>query len=282
MIAPVVIALSLCGAEPPPPTSVPELVEALIGCVDEQCPALRALVAKGEAVWPELDRGIGHTEELVRFWSIGVLAESPVPAARARLLQLAGDEPKARIRAAACFSLAGYPGADVTAALARALGDHDPNVRFEAASALGRRAADATAVPALAALVKALDDQDEDVRGAAAEALGLMAAVARTPEVERALLGKINDRKGPVRGRVAVAIGQLGITRAVAPLVTRAGRERDVEALAAMAWALGELGDKAALPTLEGLVGHASELVSQHAREAVAKLSAPPAAPPTK
>jgi len=284
---PLGLVLSLVAAAPPAPAPapgepgepVPALVAALADCEDEGCPALRALIAKGEAVWPALDQGIGHAQEIVRFWSIGVLAEVPVPAARARLLGLVADEPLTRIRAAACFALAGYPGADATAALVKALSDHDPNVRFEAASAIGRRAPDASALPAL---VKVLDDQDEDVRAGAAEAIGAMAPVARTPEVEKGLLAKINDRKAPVRGRIAIALGQVRIAKAVAPLVTRAGREKDEEALAAIAWALGELADEAARATLEGLGKHASEIVRKHAAEALGKLDLAAKPPPTK
>jgi len=272
------LALGLTLAAPPPPAPAPapkptvlELLPALEACQDTDCPALVALVERGDAAWPDLEQGIDHKSELVRFWSIGVLATRPIEAARGKLLKLLATEPAVRIRAASAFALAGYPGADVTAELVEALADPDPNVRFEATSALGRRPPDVSMV---APLVKLLDDKDDDVRAAAAETLGALGAVAKTPEVAKALLAKVNDRRPAVRGRVAIALGQLGVAGAPARLLERVGRERDEEALAAMAWALGELRDPAAKDALEKLTTHASAVVKQHAEEALAKLVA--------
>ncbi|MFO0746787.1 MAG: HEAT repeat domain-containing protein [Myxococcota bacterium] len=278
MLLPFAVSFALAAppapspAPPPAGESVPALIEALADCQEMDCPALRSLVARGDKVWPELERGIDHKQEMVRFWSIGVLSEVPVAAAMPRLLGFIKDEPLARIRAASAFALASYKGApEVTPALVLALSDIDPNVRFEAASALGRRPADPAA---LAPLVKALDDQDEDVRAAAAETLGVMGPVAKVPEATKALLAKVSDRKPTVRGHVAIALGQIGVPEAVPPLVKRLERERDEEALAAAIWALGELGDKTAVEPLKALEGHASEIVRGHVAEALGKLAA--------
>lgn len=255
---------------PPGDQSVPALVEQLEACQEMDCAALRALVAIGPKVWPDLAAGLDHKKELVRFWSIGVLAEVPVPEAEAKLLTFAKDEPLTRIRAASVFALAGYPDAAASAAIVTALGDMDANVRFEAASALGRRPPDPVGRDAL---VKLLDDQDEDVRAAAAESLGVMAPIAKVPNVTKALLDKISDRKPGVRGRVAIALGQIGVAEAVPPLVKRLERERDGEALAAVVWSLGELKDASAVEPLKKLEGHDSEVVRQHVKEALLKLA---------
>lgn len=288
MLLPIVVSFMVSAPPAPTPAPAPQpastepvatLLPQLEACEEMDCAALRALVSKGPKVWPDLEKGIDDPKELIRFWSIGVLAEVPVPEAKDKLVKLLREEPLARLRAASAFALASYPpGPDVTGELVTALSDIDPNVRFEAASALARRPADPTA---FAPLVKALDDKDEDVRAAAADALGQGGKAARTAAITKALLAKVSDRKPPMRGRVAIALAQIGAPEAVAPLIARIGRERDETALAAVAWALGELGDKTAIDPLKTLAQHPSDVVKQHAAEALQRLTAPaPEAPP--
>jgi HEAT repeat protein len=272
---PYLLALAL-GAPPPPPAPTPapasetvaELVPQLEACEDMQCPPLKALVAKGDKVWPELELGVDHANELVRFWSLGVLSEVPVAAARPKLVLLLSD-PLVRIRAAAAFALGAQRSPEVVPALIGALGDPDVNVRFEAASALVR-------VPdprALEPLLAVLSDDDVDVRRTACEAL----AAFKDERAEKALLERLQkDKKAVVRGHAAIALGNQKNAAAVDALVARSERERDEEALAAMAWALGEIGDAKARAALDKLAGHASELVKREASTALGKLAPAP------
>lgn len=266
------IATLIIAAPPAPELTVKALVAELNGCLEMDCAPLRALIAKGDKVWPELEVGLDSSEEMTRFWTLGVLTEVPVAAARTRLMGLLKD-PLVRIRAAAAFALGAQRSPEVVAPLIEALADSDVNVRFEAASALGR----VPDVRALGPLVTATNDTDEDVRRAACEALGSF----KDDRARAALLDRLqNDRKAIVRGHAAIGLGAMKATAAVDALVRRAARERDPEALAAMAWALGEIGDTKAKPTLETLTQHASESVRKQATDALGKLSPAPAPTP--
>lgn len=251
--------------------TVAELVARLGTCQEMDCAPLRELVARGDKVWPALEVGLDDADEMVRFWTLGVLTEVPVPAARPRLVALLSD-PLVRIRAAAAFALGAQKAPEVVPALISALADPDVNVRFEAASALSR-VPDARAVEPL---IAASADPDEDVRRAACEALGNI----KDARARRVLVERLGDRKAIVRGHAAIALGVMRAADAVDPLVKRAGRERDAEALAAMAWALGEIGDVRARSVLEGLRAHKAEVVQKEASDALAKLASPPAPAP--
>lgn len=264
------IALMVLAAPPAEgrDAEVVRLVGELGSCTEMDCAPLVALIAKGDKVWPSLEVGLDHGDELVRFWSLGVLSEVPVAAARPRLVALLGGEPLVRIRAAAAFALGAQRSPEVVAPLIAALADPDVNVRFEAASALGR-------VPdarALEPLIKASTDNDHDVRRAACESLGAL----KDDRARPALVARLSDdKKAIVRGHAAIGLGMMKARAALDALVKRAARERDAEALAAMAWALGEIGDDGARATLDKLAGHASEVVKKEARDALAKLPSP-------
>ena len=259
-----------------PAPSVEDLVGRLEPCEDLDCPPARALVARGAAIWPALEVGLAPERgEMTRFWTLGVLSEVPIPAARARLEALLAADPLVRIRAAAAFALGNLRTPEVAPALAKALADSDVNVRYEAASALGR-SPDKAAVPAL---LTALRDKDEDVRAAVVEALG----AARDPQAVDPLLRRAERDPVPaVRGMAAVALANLRAPSVVAPLVARLASEDNPQALAAVCWALGELGDARALAPLEGLASHPSAVVKQHAAEAVARLKGEVPPPPAK
>lgn len=247
--------------------TVAELVARLATCQEMDCAPLRELVARGDKVWPALEVGLDDADEMVRFWTLGVLSEVPVAAARPRLITLLAD-PMVRIRAAAAFALGVQKVPEVVPPLIGALVDGDVNVRFEAASALAR----VPDVRAVEPLIKASADADEDVRRAACEALGNIGDARAEP----VLIDRVADRKAVVRGHAAIALGVMKARGAVDVLVKRVGRERDAEALAAMAWGLGEIGDAKARPALEGLREHKAEVVRKEAADALAKLAPVP------
>ena len=251
----------------PPAASVAELVRRLPACQSlETCEAALELTRRGEAIWPDLAVGLDSPDEWIRFWTLGVLTNVPVAAAREAIAKRL-DDGAVRVRAAAAFALGEQRDRAVTPPLLRALADKDLNVRFAAAVALGK-IKDPAAVPAL---VAACRDRDEDVRAHAAAALGDTGDRRATP----ALLERVDQDIVPlVRGYAAMALGQLRDPAALKPLLAHADEERDARALAATAAALGELRDPAALPKLKLLLLHASEGVVDHARYAIALIQA--------
>jgi HEAT repeat protein len=87
----------------------------------------------------------------------------------------------------------------------RDLRHDDPRVRAQAADALGRSAADDRA-QALAALARAVDDPHPSVRYAALLSLGELDAFVHTD----AVAGRLGDGEPLVREAAAIALGQLG------------------------------------------------------------------------
>jgi HEAT repeat protein len=259
-------AAAAAAAAPPAP-SVAELVQRLPACQSlETCEAALELTRRGEAIWPDIEVGLGSPDEWIRFWTLGVLTNVPVAAAREAIAKRL-DDGAVRVRAAAAFALGEQRDRAVTPALLRALADKDLNVRFAAAVALGK-IKDPAAVPAL---IAACRDRDEDVRAHAAAALGETGDRRATA----ALLERLDQDIVPlVRGYAAMALGQLRDPASLVPLLAHADEEKDASALAATAAALGELRDPAALPKLKLLLLNPSEGVVDHVRYAIALIQA--------
>jgi HEAT repeat protein len=145
---------------------------------------------------------------------------------------------------------------------------------WEAAKALGiigsKRAA-----PRLAAMLAGADDTE--TRAAAAYALGLLCDARSTAP----LLNALSDTglAPKVRGHAAEALGYLRDAAAVDALVA-ALRDAHAEVRYWAAFALGEIGDRRALPELRRLAAtdqarlHGGETVSHAAEEAAESISA--------
>lgn len=265
---PLTAGAALAAPEP----TVEDLVGKLETCMDLDCPPIRALVRRGPEIWPELKVGLGERTEMTKFWTLGVLSEVVVPEARETLEALLAGDPLVRIRAAAAFALGNQRSPAVVPALGKALADKDVNVRFEAASALSR----SPGKEAVPALLTALRDKDEDVRAAVVEAL----AAAKDERAVGHLLRRAQGDAAPgVRGMAAIALANLGAKDAVEPLMKRLVEETNKQALAAVCWALGELGDARALDALAAVAAHGDKVVQQHASEAIAKLKGEKPAP---
>jgi HEAT repeat protein len=121
------------------------------------------------------------------------------------------------------------------------LRDDDPEVRADAAEALGIL----SARDALAPLRECLADPDGEVRTNAAVALIRVGDEQLFPEVVKSLR---HDDPRVVIG-AAVALGRLADARVV-PNLVEAFKTEDPEVGAAVAWALGQCGDASALPWL--------------------------------
>ncbi|MFT7580532.1 MAG: HEAT repeat protein [Myxococcota bacterium] len=264
------------NASAAPEPTVQELLEKAKTCEDFDCPPLAALIRSGPSLWPDLEWGLAvERDELVRFWTLGVMSEVKIEAARPLLETLLSGDKLVRIRAAAAYALGNMGGAAAKGPLLAALKDKDVNVRFEAVSALGRMRVKNAGKP----LRKMLRDKDADVRAAAIDALGLLKEQASFDAVVRRLGG---DPAAVVRGHAAVALGNTSRAEAVAPLIARLTAEKDADALSAACWALGELKPKSALTSLEALTKHRHPKVAKHASDAIAAIKANPDLAPKK
>jgi len=179
-----------------------------------------------------------------------------------------------------------------------ALRDPCGNVRCAAAGALGKL----HDVRSLAPLISALRDDCANVRCAAAEALRKLRDVRSVAP----LIQGLGDSESSVRCACAEALGELRDARAVEPLIDHLGRRdragdgtfiavvlkalahlRDVRArpllvhflldyrsdvCAEAAIALGELGDRSAVPPLVQMLGRRDAALRRAAADALAKL----------
>jgi HEAT repeat protein len=138
-----------------------------------------------------------------------------------------------------------------------ALNDLSPIVRATAAAAVLSLPASESAV----SLIPLLTDKDEFVRQQAAYALGQ----TRSRAAVESLIERLADKKDSVRGAAAVALGQIADAEAVSFLAAVLNRqpistpekksqkskaERNPFVLRAAARSLGQIGSRAALPTL--------------------------------
>ena len=88
-----------------PKASVPTLVDRLKKCQSlETCPTVKALLARGEKIWPAIAVGLAAPDEMTRFWTLGVLSEIPVEAAQDAIGKMLADK-EIRVRAAAAYAL---------------------------------------------------------------------------------------------------------------------------------------------------------------------------------
>ena len=74
--------LLLTGAKEKGP-SVKTLVDQLAACEAlNSCPAVQELKKRGPAIWPDLEVGLKHPDEMTRYWTLGVLTVVVIPKAQ--------------------------------------------------------------------------------------------------------------------------------------------------------------------------------------------------------
>jgi HEAT repeat protein len=199
-----------------------------------------------------------------------VLSSGNTEAKRTVLLEITngGDEATARIavkalsdkseivRASAASAINALSPAEAATVLLPLLKDKAPFVRKEAAYALGR-----TAHPSAAAgLIDRLrSDKDYEVRCAAAVALGQVGSEADMSALAGVLSKSPSEDNEFIRraashsiGQIAGSIGRSLVNRQIAPILIKAlsnSREAD-DTRREAAFALGMIGDPAALPVL--------------------------------
>ena len=208
-------------------------------------------------------------EEEVRLDTVIRLSSLHTPAA-ARALASASSDQSARVRAAAIVGLGNCGDSSFAPIVAgRLLEDKIFFVRKCAAYALGKLRSDQS----VRALTSALHDKDLEVRGAAAVALGEYES--QDPTAIAALTAALSDTSEFVRERSARALGRYGRASASAvPTLIRlltgdAGHGVKLQA----ATALGEIGDRSALPSLEKAIHDKNPYVSRAAAEALKRIT---------
>jgi HEAT repeat protein len=177
----------------------------------------------------------------------------------------------------AALQLSRLKGGSAGSALASALTDPSPRVRAAAAAGLAERGEE-SAVPLLAsrlaqdkdkfvrktaayalggfhgrertsALVAAIKDKDMEVRGAVAVSLGDHPDAEAVPALSAAL----SDKSAFIRAQAAHALGVngQGASQTVPNLIGLLAKDEDAEVRRCAAAALGQIGDRSALPALE-------------------------------
>lgn len=261
--------------------SVPDLVSAL---ADEKTgePAAVILVKLGGDAVTAVKDALEHKEVKVRLLACRVLRDIGEPARdAARPLGKCLQDEDAGVRNAAAAALAKTgAGESVVPALSDALKDaKNKDLRANAARALG--AVGTKAAPAIADLVDRLSKDDvADVRAAAAGALGNVVEPENVPKgVIPNLRVGLGDAKSIVRTASARSLGTLKAQpKGVVPdLIAAIGTEKDAQARAAMAWALGQFADKAesGIPALAEALKDSDARVRQAALGALDKIGDP-------
>ena len=154
--------------------------------------------------------------------------------------------------------------------LTNALDDANPNVRRNAAWAIGELTnmqgdERANTVPSLVSL---LNDGDEWVRMAAARALGEI----RDERAVEKLLATLSDGAWKVRELAAWALGEMKEERAVQSLGKLLLEDARAEVRETTAWALGEISDPQALPFLKQALNDAETRVRDKVRWALSEI----------
>jgi HEAT repeat protein len=285
------------GPSPPPP--IPQQrIGAFLGAegIDsiDPLPSLRAVGADGfldrlhftprgsarvaEAVRAAAIPGAAYTTAPLRA-ALSALGQPPdIEQARPAVLAPLTADGAPEVRREAAWALGRQPanGPEATAALARALDDADAAVRTEAARALAVAGADAAAD---ARLIARLDDARPEVRWAAANALDARGVhgAADVPWLVKAL----RHSDSYVRGFAAWALGVAGPAAGeAAPALGDALRDPEPGVRALAVRALGNVGrsDASVVAALTDVVAHGAGEGRWRALRALAKLG-PAAAP---
>jgi HEAT repeat protein len=232
-----------------------------------QCAVFPSLLKTGqEPLESEISRlasQLKSSDEEERRQATLVLASLETPATIPALTSALND-PSERVRAHAITGLAQFNDPSLVAVVAaRLTQDKKPFVRKTAAYALGKFGSP----QGTAALIAALKDKDIEVRGAAAVALGDYAdQTAVAP-----LMVALEDKSDFVRAQSARALGVNGraASQAVNILIRLLSSDKEQYVKRHAATALGQIGERAALPALERAARDDDPYLSQAASEAI-------------
>lgn len=208
----------------------------------------------------DLLRCLNDSDDEVRYWATVALSALEDEKLTSRIAaQL--DDPATQVRMVAAKVLATRPYRGAVQNLLRSLGDPDENVAYWAGQALG-----ALGEYALPQLIACLGDDVWKRRAGAARVIE-RAGVAVVPYLVRALT-KDDDN---IRYWTLKLLGQLRAFDAL-PELTRFLEATERDLVIAAASALGELGDRRAIPALIRMLAHPDELVRRAVIDALARL----------
>jgi HEAT repeat protein len=131
----------------------------------------------------------------------------------------------------------------------RKFGEEDVQSRLEGVEGLGENAEDPKAVEYL---VRAAADADMSVRVKAIGVIGDAKVRAAVPILVQQLF--MRDTTLPTKQYIVASLGKVGDPAATKPLLDLLARDVDPSLRGGIVYALGEIGDKNALPTLQKLV----------------------------
>jgi HEAT repeat protein len=128
---------------------------------------------------------------------------------------------------------------------------------------------------ALAYLLGAANDPDPSVRAKAIETLGHMHATEATTALVQRLF--MRDTDDFTRRRILASLGMIGDKRAVDPLLDFADGKANVDTRAGAIYAIGEIGDRKALPALEHIATESDDpALRDVAKVAIQRIKARP------
>jgi HEAT repeat protein len=153
----------------------------------------------------------------------------------------------------------------------RKLRSDDPEKRLQGLQDLG----EVTDKKAVEHLVAAASDPDMRIRIKAIDVLGRVRAPEAIPLLVQQLF--MRDTDLGTKQRILACLGKIGDARATTPIVDFLARTGDPATRGNAIFALGEIGDRAALPPLEAIADSEDPLLRGLAQEAVRKIRDRPA-----
>ncbi|MDD3906313.1 MAG: HEAT repeat domain-containing protein [Candidatus Omnitrophica bacterium] len=212
---------------------------------------------------------LGNTAFMLGFALAAVLAfPSGAGKISALIRALKSQDRRTRWESVIALSEMGPPAKAAVPALAKALRDHDADVRHGAATALTNKGPAAISV-----LAEALEDTDAGVRREVAIALGNIGAPAKV--AVPTLVKTLRDPYSYVRREAVIALGKIGPSaKAAIPVLAEALRHHDINVRREAVIALGEMGPpaEAAVPALTKALEDPDEDVSRKAVIALGKM----------
>jgi HEAT repeat protein len=206
---------------------------------------------KSEYVFGKVTKKLHNSNPTVRTNAIAVFEYNQDPAAVPLLIKMLDDK-SPEVRREAAFALGFFKEpeevAQIEQPLINALGDNKSQVQETAARSLGRIGSK-EAIPSLEGL---LQDKDENLQIAAIEALGNLGKIGN-PEVVDSLIPTLEDEDWLVRETIVNSLVEIGDSRAVDSLISLLGDE-SYRVRKSAAEGLGKLGTRrAAEPLLKAL-----------------------------
>jgi HEAT repeat protein len=231
--------------------------------------AADALVAKGEAAVPALERALASKDAIHRLNVVYVLTGINVPTTIPLRIRAARDE-SPDVRILAVESLPVYSDAESFKTAWSTLADHDAKVRNAAIEAFspGRRRAEPNNTVKFQVAQKVSDLlADEDTRYAAADLLGEL----KMNIAGNALVAVLNDKRPMIRSCVIQSLGQIG-DRQWTMDVVKCLEDSDLYIRMYTCLTLGKLADLRATPGLVKALSDPEQIVRRDAASALGKI----------